>query len=414
MVNQKLLFPEKFCVQKKAFCIPKKVSVSRKNCIPQKVFCIPKKSTTFAETLYPPKSILYPKKSGTSWGVRSREARIQGDLGGRSFQRTGPGKNCECHRSLRTQGCRHIVLISLHPHSVASVPVRRATIGDGPPQVAMRPECNTSPRQSGNSVDVVSPFCISTFEGEVPARPHHRSKQCTQQCSKMMWPRRSVVGSSSSCCPFWLLRRPFSSGRWGRQSLSKPFDLFIGGQWGRVASGIDEGCHSQPFTPSRGPTTEKKARMACRPRCNAESCPARFLSLFPSDLWTWIGRRFSTVCAPRGSSAGPGGCTYEHLKLMLDDTDSQELLLATCNLLAQVEVLAVIGTALVGALLTHYETQRWREGDCHRLYSASPRRKKRWPNSSNERDSSCLARNGPFSVRPLVLGCCALWCDGLV
>ena len=37
---------------------------------------------------------------------------------------------------------------------------------------------------------------------------------------------------------------------------------------------------------------------------------------------------------------------------MLDDTDSQELLLATCNLLAQGKVPAVIGTALMGARLT--------------------------------------------------------------
>ena len=89
------------------------------------------------------------------------------------------------------------------------------------------------------------------------------------------------------------------------------------------------------------------------PRCNAESCPEvfEFVPERPVDLdrKTFFD---SLRSAPRGSSAGPGGCTYEHLKLMLDDTDSQELLLATCNLLAQGKVLVVIGTALMGAWLT--------------------------------------------------------------
>ena len=55
--------------------------------------------------------------------------------------------------------------------------------------------------------------------------------------------------------------------------------------------------------------------------------------------------------APRGSSAGPGVCTFEHLKLMLDVIDTQELLLATCSLPAQGRVPDVIGTALMGARL---------------------------------------------------------------
>ena len=32
--------------------------------------------------------------------------------------------------------------------------------------------------------------------------------------------------------------------------------------------------------------------------------------------------------SPRGSSAGPGGCTYEHPKLLLDEIDTTELLVA--------------------------------------------------------------------------------------
>ena len=65
---------------------------------------------------------------------------------------------------------------------------------------------------------------------------------------------------------------------------------------------------------------------------------------------------------------------------MLDDTDSQELLLAPCNLLAQGNVPAVIGTALMGARFDRIdETQRWREGDCHRLYGCVASSQEHWP-----------------------------------
>ena len=61
---------------------------------------------------------------------------------------------------------------------------------------------------------------------------------------------------------------------------------------------------------------------------------------------------------------------------MLDDIDSQELLLPMCNLLAQGKVLAVIGTDIDGSPVDRTdETQRWRVRDCHRLHGASVRRK---------------------------------------
>ena len=56
--------------------------------------------------------------------------------------------------------------------------------------------------------------------------------------------------------------------------------------------------------------------------------------------------------SPCGSSAGPGGCTYDHLKLLQDESDATEFLVATCNLLAQGKVPAEIRAALMGARLT--------------------------------------------------------------
>ena len=205
------------------------------------------------------------------------------------------------------------------------VPVRRATTGDGRSTTSRdAPRVhNTSPRQSGNSVDHVGPRLFardfqtkvrhsarlpSTFEGEVPARPHHSSRSSAHSsAAKLMWPRRTVVGSSSSCCLFGCCA-------------------------GHSAAGVQD----------RRPQVQRREL----PREVLEFVPERPVDL---DRKTFFD---SLRSAPRGSSAGPGGCTYEHLKLMLDDTDSQELLLATCNLLAQGKVLAVIGTALMGARLS--------------------------------------------------------------
>ena len=59
----------------------------------------------------------------------------------------------------------------------------------------------------------------------------------------------------------------------------------------------------------------------------------------------------SLKSAPRGSSPGPGGCTYEHLKVLLDETDTAELMFAACSRLAQAKVPDQVATALMGARL---------------------------------------------------------------
>ena len=52
------------------------------------------------------------------------------------------------------------------------------------------------------------------------------------------------------------------------------------------------------------------------------------------------------------ASPGPGGCTYEHLKTLLDDTDTMELLFEAVTSLARAKVLAEIVEVLMGARLT--------------------------------------------------------------
>ena len=60
----------------------------------------------------------------------------------------------------------------------------------------------------------------------------------------------------------------------------------------------------------------------------------------------------SLKSAPRGSSPGPGGCTYEHLKTLLDENDTTELLFGACSSLAQAKVLEEVALVLMGARLT--------------------------------------------------------------
>ena len=60
----------------------------------------------------------------------------------------------------------------------------------------------------------------------------------------------------------------------------------------------------------------------------------------------------SLKTAPRGSSPGPGGCTYEHLKVLMDDQDTLELLFEAATSLAQAKVPASVAVALTTARLT--------------------------------------------------------------
>ena len=68
-----------------------------------------------------------------------------------------------------------------------------------------------------------------------------------------------------------------------------------------------------------------------------------------------VDRKISLKClksAPRGASPGPGGCTYEHVKTLLDDTDTMELLFEAITSLGRANVPVEIAEVLMGARLT--------------------------------------------------------------
>ena len=60
----------------------------------------------------------------------------------------------------------------------------------------------------------------------------------------------------------------------------------------------------------------------------------------------------SLKSSPRGSSPGPGGCTCEHWKVLLEDSNTFDLLIEALNSLAQAAVPRVITDVLMSARLT--------------------------------------------------------------
>ena len=62
----------------------------------------------------------------------------------------------------------------------------------------------------------------------------------------------------------------------------------------------------------------------------------------------------SLTSSPRGSSPGPGGCTCEHLKVLLEDSNTFDLLIEALNSLAQAAVPRVIADVLMSARLTAF------------------------------------------------------------
>ena len=55
--------------------------------------------------------------------------------------------------------------------------------------------------------------------------------------------------------------------------------------------------------------------------------------------------------APRGASPGPGGCTYEQLRVLLNDSDTFELLLEAVTSLVEATIPEDIAAALMGVRL---------------------------------------------------------------
>ena len=69
-------------------------------------------------------------------------------------------------------------------------------------------------------------------------------------------------------------------------------------------------------------------------------------------LRTWSAISATPNLDSKGASPGPGGCTYGHLKSLIDDEELVGLLFAAATSLAQAQILLAISEALMGARLT--------------------------------------------------------------
>ena len=95
--------------------------------------------------------------------------------------------------------------------------------------------------------------------------------------------------------------------------------------------------HSSHSPRAAGKCCRTRERGNGRPQFQRRKLPPEVLEFEPQTPVELDRKTFfdSLRSSPRGSSGGPGGCTYEHLKLLLDDSDATDLFVAVCNRIAQ-------------------------------------------------------------------------------
>ena len=189
-----------------------------------------------------------------------------------------------------------------------------------------------------------------------------------------------------SVLPFWLLLRPGSQGRVGRDELLRSIQSVRRRSLGQTPcrsnpspptsaqpANFDpraEGQGSLPESPSGGEVSRARQCLTGaplapgtqetlqelqhrRPQVQQRAVPEEILEHEPQPVSLDRSKFLASLrSAPRGSSRGPGGCTYEHLKILLDDTDTTELLMSACERLAQGKIPVDVRNAVMGARLT--------------------------------------------------------------
>ena len=154
-----------------------------------------------------------------------------------------------------------------------------------------------------------------------------------------------------------LLRRESSGSKVSKQELCRRFDLFVEGKWDTLLHEASSVVHGSQSHTNDG---ERRALAACRKVQAGEVTRARQCligaSVAPGTDETFralqtiggakshsprgygvepespvqIDRKIflqSLKTAPKGSSPGPGGYTYEHLRVLLDEVATFDLLL---------------------------------------------------------------------------------------
>ena len=190
--------------------------------------------------------------------------------------------------------------------------------------------------------------------------PHHVRGRFLQtlQSGRMIRSWKSGHGNF-----VWLLRRSPGDARVSKEDLCRRFDLFAEGHWDTlcdeaVAAITTPAPQREPRTDNRrasngglpesavgrsvpsstvshwcrsstGNVDTLRELQSKRPQEVLRPLPQHIREFHPESPLELDRDKFlqSLKTAPRGSSPGPGGFTYEHLKIMMDEEDTLELFL---------------------------------------------------------------------------------------
>ena len=228
---------------------------------------------------------------------------------------------------------------------------------------------------------------LTSSRGGSAMLPEWHCKNDTMLLSQVIIRGRSARGKRSLCFPSCCCDALRANGTWRRMSCAR-FDKFGAGQWAEL---LEEAQNSVASSHNRIPTEDTMERRAdaalrkvkvgevsrarqCltgatlapgteetfhrmqsrRPQVETRALPQEVHDFQPDTPLT-VDRKVFLQClksAPRGASPGPGGCTYEHLKLLLEDTDTVELPLEAVTSLARASVPVEVTRALMSARLT--------------------------------------------------------------
>ena len=138
--------------------------------------------------------------------------------------------------------------------------------------------------------------------------------------------------------PMMLLHRPRGSRSVGRDELCKRADEVARGHWMELIMSARNG-HRTPSLPGvertdegertrRGVVAQERVMQGQRCQSQVQPIPLDVMDFTPETPVELDSRVFATSLrsAPRGSAAGPGGCTYEMLQVCLDDVEVLQML----------------------------------------------------------------------------------------
>ena len=231
--------------------------------------------------------------------------------------------------------------------------------------------------------------CLHSVRGRF-RQAVRRALKARSKAVRVQDPVREARGWKLFCLlPVWLLRRSAGTHRVSKEELLGRFDLFSREFWAdlmhEAQSLSNQRRVSHPVTVN---ADDQRAEAACRKVQLGEVSRARQCltgaALAPGTDATFtemqskrpqevlrrilgavldfvpesppeVDRKIflkNLKSAPREASPGPGGCTYEHLRVVLDDPDTLDLLSEGVTSLAQASVPEEITVALLGARLT--------------------------------------------------------------